>query len=268
MLESDPEKSRTPFKPFEFIAVLEPSTDPSMLGVPDGAGVVFANKVVGFGVGGTMEEVAVGTTPEACPIVLFTPPLKDDQVLVVEGVEELVVVEGYGRSARMTRILHATPPTEDSPWRKRTMLFMDALELDGFENSSTDPLPDLLPGHIDRELRKAYTAFSSASSTRPYAHVSTGLWGCGAFGGNDEVKTIIQWCAAAFAGVPLRFTYSDDRSRFVAKFRDFVDLARRDAWTAEEVLDALKSIPLDDGQNNRSPLAFVMRVLSGRRLQY
>ncbi|KIO31102.1 hypothetical protein M407DRAFT_241982 [Tulasnella calospora MUT 4182] len=263
MLASDPERSRTPFKTLEFIAVPEPSTDPAFLGVPDGAGVVFANKQVGFGTGGTMEEVAVGTTPEACPIVLVTRPLKDDQVLVLTGVESLVVVEGHGRSARMTRVHHTIPPTRDSLWRTRTMLFMDALELDGYDSSGT--LPDLLPGHVDRELQKAYTAFSSRSPT-PYAFVATGLWGCGAFGGNDEVKTMIQWCAAAFAGVELRFTYSDDRSSFVRRFRELADLAQRDAWAAEEVLEALKSIRPDDKEGNKSPLAFVMKVLSGRSL--
>ncbi|KAG8910580.1 hypothetical protein FRC00_007953 [Tulasnella sp. 408] len=265
MLASDPERSRTPFKTLEFIAVPEPSTDPAFLGVPDGAGVVFANKQVGFGAGGTMEEVAVGTTPEACPIVLVTRPLKDDEVLIVTGVESLVVVEGHGRSARLTSVHRAKAPTRDSMWRTRTMLFMDALELDGYDTISSGTLPDLLPGHVDRELQKAYTAFSSGSPT-PYAFVTTGLWGCGAFGGNDEVKTMIQWCAAAFAGVPLRFSYSDDRSSFVRRFREFVDLAMREAWAAEEVLEALKSIRPDDKENNQSPLAFVLRMLSGRRI--
>lgn len=264
MLASDSETSRTPFKPLEFVALPEPSTDPSLLGVPDGAGVVFANRQVGFGKSATMEEVAVGTTPEACPIVLVTPPLKDDEVLIVVGVESLVVVEGHGRTARMTRVNRAVPPTRDSPWRTRTMLFMDALELDGYDNTSLDPLPDLLPGHVDRELQKAYTAFSSGSPT-PYAHVATGLWGCGAFGGNDEVKTMIQWCAAAFAGVPLSFAYTGDRSAFVRRFREFADIAKREAWAAEEVIEALKSIRSDDKENNRAPLDFVMRVLAGRR---
>lgn len=265
MLASDSEASRTPFTPLEFIALPEPSTDPPLLGVPDGAGVVFANKQVGFGRGATMEEVAVGTTPEACPIVLVTPPLKDDEVLIVVGVEALVVVEGYGRTARMTRVNRTVPPTKESPWRTRTMLFMDALELDGYDSTSSDVLPDLLPGHVDRELQKAYTAFSSGSPT-PYAHVATGLWGCGAFGGNEEVKTMIQWCAAAFAGVPLSFAYTGDRSAFFRRFREFADVAKRDAWAAEEVIEALKSIRSDDKENNRAPLAFVMRVLSGRQL--
>jgi len=43
-------------------------------------------------------------------------------------------------------------------WRKRTVLFVVALELDLFDTSIM--IPDFLPGNIDREIRKAYSAFS------------------------------------------------------------------------------------------------------------
>lgn len=42
-------------------------------------------------------------------------------------------------------------------WRRRTVLFMDALELDSHDTSELTP--DLLPGNVDCELRKAYTVF-------------------------------------------------------------------------------------------------------------
>jgi poly(ADP-ribose) glycohydrolase len=89
------------------------------------------------------------------------------------------------------------------------MLFMDALELDSFETGAGLSVPDLLPGNVDRELTKAYTAFSSGQPVNPaagrYTEVVTGLWGCRAFGGNKEIKTVIQWCAASLADVPLAF---------------------------------------------------------------
>lgn len=44
-------------------------------------------------------------------------------------------------------------------WQERTVLFIDALELDFYDTSELTP--NLLPGNIDRELRRAYTAFSS-----------------------------------------------------------------------------------------------------------
>jgi poly(ADP-ribose) glycohydrolase len=38
--------------------------------------------------------------------------------------------------------------------------------------------------------------FASISSDE-YIGVSTGNWGCGAFGGNPEIKSMIQWIAAS-----------------------------------------------------------------------
>ena len=37
----------------------------------------FANKDIGFGPGGTQEEILFGMTPEACPAVLLCPTLQD-----------------------------------------------------------------------------------------------------------------------------------------------------------------------------------------------
>nr|KMM72052.1 hypothetical protein CPAG_08351 [Coccidioides posadasii RMSCC 3488] len=134
---------------------------PALLGIPDGACIVSANKNVGFGQSATQEEMHVGSTPESCPIVLLTPTLQDTQILVVQGAEAMTVVEGYGREARLLETsykdsLHGVHP---HTWQRRVMLFMDALEFDMYDSS--EGVPDLLPGHTDRELLKAYNAFSS-----------------------------------------------------------------------------------------------------------
>lgn len=49
---------------------------------------------------------------------------------------------------------------------------------------------------IDRELKKAIIAFK-LSRFMPYQIIATGNWGCGAFGGDPELKLIIQWLAAS-----------------------------------------------------------------------
>lgn len=70
----------------------------------------------------------------------------------------------------------------------------------------------------------------------------TGLWGCGAFGGNPEVKTIIQWCSASLAGVPLRFIYEPERDEFLRRMNDFVEKALRNAWSVEDVSSILRDL--------------------------
>lgn len=122
---------------------------------------------------------------------------------------------GYGRDARLGDVLQETVATSDGlGWNNRTMLFMDALELDTLTVEGDCPIPDISPSsRLSREMiLKAYNAFSSGT----YSHVVTGLWGCGTFGGNKYVKCIIQWCAAALAGVPeLRFVFSTpDQHKF------------------------------------------------------
>jgi poly(ADP-ribose) glycohydrolase len=185
-----------------------PGMVPSLLGLPSGACVISANKYIGFGRTGSQEEMHVGSTPEACPAVLITQPLVDGEVMIVRGAESMIEMEGYGRDARLRTVLEK----DAWDWTRRTMLFMDALELDSYETGPGLPVPDLLPGNVDRELTKAYAAFNSAlnlvgteSAVAVYTEVVTGLWGCRAFGGNKEIKTLIQWCAASVAGVPLVF---------------------------------------------------------------
>ncbi len=60
------------------------------------------------------------------------------------------------------------------------------------------------PCSLLRELLKAFVAFSptdlEAGSTPTAAArvgVATGAWGCGAFGGDMQLKAVIQWLAAS-----------------------------------------------------------------------
>lgn len=85
------------------------------------------------------------------------------------------------------------------------MLFMDALEMDLADDTrpnAIESIPDLIPSNLYWKLVKAYTAFNSHThgcSRGKYSHISTGHWGCDAFGGNKQVEAIIQWYAASLA---------------------------------------------------------------------
>jgi poly(ADP-ribose) glycohydrolase len=244
----------SPLCTLNIATVKEASTDPSFLGLPHGASVISANKSIGFGRTGTQEEVNVGSSPEACPAVLFTPILRDDQVLVVEGARAIVSVKGYGRQARLDSILESPA----SRWARRTMLFMDALELDFFDG--TIEVPDLLPGHLDRELKKAYIAFASRGSD-PYEEIVTGLWGCRSFCGDEQIKTLLQWCAASLAHVPLMtMVVSEDKTGFIEKLRRFSATACEHGFTVEKVYNVLKNIKPSDPEA-RSAFAVVERVI-------
>ncbi|KAK2734860.1 hypothetical protein FQN55_002505 [Onygenales sp. PD_40] len=243
--------------PLEITQLPTQSTDPSLLGLPNGASVISANKNVGFGQTGTQEEVNAGTTPECCPITLLAPTLRHDQVLIVRGVEAMVSLKGYGRDATLDQALSAdygdlSGDAHSSKWRRRTMLFMDALELDLFDPA--EGIADLMPGHVDREVLKAYNAFSSGIGSEPgdgdsYINVVTGLWGCGTFRGNSQIKTVLQWCAASMAGTSLRLVLSGDgQGAFGRDLANVVARAGRDSWTVRDVLGLIGALKPSDPQ--------------------
>lgn len=202
-----------------------------------GAAVVSANKDIGFGQSATQEELYVGNCPESCPAVLFTPTLQDDQVLVVRGARPMLRIFGQRR---------------DLVWEKLTaekrqggrMLFMDALELDEVEGSAV--LPDLKQENIMREIRKAYTAFSSWSDGESPT-VWTGLWGCGAFNGDPTTKVILMWMAASLAGKELRLLFDTSQKDFGVKFGRFVERVQL-AWTVKDLHNCLEAIPQGIGR--------------------
>ncbi|EHK18948.1 uncharacterized protein TRIVIDRAFT_4413, partial [Trichoderma virens Gv29-8] len=152
----------------------------------DGAVVVSANKDIGFGQTATQEELYMGNCPEACPAVLFTPTLRHDHILAIHGARPMLRILGQRRDIAWEEL---------GPGARQggRMLLMDALELD--EADECGILPDLKQANILREIRKAYTAFSSWTGGDAPT-VWTGLWGCGAFNGDPAVKVIIMWIAA------------------------------------------------------------------------
>lgn len=267
----------------------ESKTSPEFLGLENGACVIAANKSVGLGPSATQEELQVGSTPESYPASLLIQPLNDRQVLVCQGAEAMVSIRGYGTEAWVEEVLvpdyigpkqqTAADATSEntavspifSKWQRRTMLFMDALpfDFDDVGGGTKTILPDLLPGRLSRELVKAYNAFASRPLMRSvlpgppsdseqvptmnYATIATGLWGCGAFGGNSQIKSTLQWCAASLAEIPvLQFICSSEEQHlFAADFEYFADRLSRfnKAPSAGDVFDTLLELEREMASN-------------------
>ena len=61
-----------------------------------------------------------------------------------------------------------------------------------------DSVSQYLEIHVKREITKAYCGFSfDEGETKK---IVTGNWGCGAFGGNVQLKMLVQWIACTIAG--------------------------------------------------------------------
>ena len=161
------------------------------------AEVDFANKDIGFGVSGSQEEVFLAMSPETCITMLIAPPVCDNETLTIQGARRVGKYEGIGRKVRFVG-----PWTETRDWTNRFIIAMDALELD--LRNSEDQIMELYPETLCRELNKAYCGFSPLHG-KPFTLVSTGHWGCGAFGGHKYAKALIQLMAASEAKTKLVF---------------------------------------------------------------
>ncbi|RYC65437.1 hypothetical protein CHU98_g770 [Xylaria longipes] len=227
------DSSPVPLCPIEIMVVDKYQTCPAQLGLPSGAAVISANRYVGFGQSATQEEVQVGSSPEVCPAVLVTPSLEKNQVLVIRGAEAVLNITGQRREIKAA----AQEVGEPVNWRQRTMLFMDALELD--VESDENGLPDLAPQNLTRDLNKATIAFSSGS----YEVVYSPLWGCGAFRGDPFVKVMLLWCAASVAHTSLKIICNRESQEVAFSLNSLIAAAGKRLETAQDLIALLESIP-------------------------
>ncbi|GFR93048.1 poly(ADP-ribose) glycohydrolase [Elysia marginata] len=176
----------------------------------DGVGMLqadFANKFVGGGVLGhglVQEEIRFVICPEMILSRLFTPMLKDNEVLFMTGCERFNDYTGYSDSFEYAG--DYVDRTQRDAWgRKCTeVVAMDALHFRTSESQFEE-------SKIVRELNKAYCAFQGTEFTSNLPAVCTGNWGCGAFKGDKHLKALIQIMAATMAGRQVcYFTFGDE----------------------------------------------------------
>ncbi|XP_057337113.1 poly(ADP-ribose) glycohydrolase-like [Microplitis mediator] len=176
----------------------------------DGVGLLqvdFANKYVGGGVlhwGCVQEEIRFVICPELLVTMLVTEELDDTEALIITGVERYSNYVGYSYSFKWAGNFVDETPRDSSGRRKTTVVAIDALYF-----SQADE--QFHGRNIIRELNKAYVGFSSVGMPqRNLSAIATGNWGCGEFGGNPQLKVLIQLMAAAVSQRAIvYFTFGD-----------------------------------------------------------
>ncbi|XP_063384592.1 poly(ADP-ribose) glycohydrolase-like [Cydia fagiglandana] len=179
----------------------------------------FANKRLGGGVlrrGCVQEEIRFVICPELLVSMLFTETLLPHEAVMIIGCERYNNHSGYSRTFRFEGDYRDVTPSDSCRRRRVAVLAMDATPYRGDKY-----LQYTLPA-IDRELNKAWVGFSFYSKDQPsgvqYPGVATGNWGCGAYGGFPQLKTLIQLMACAEARRPMAYyTFNDEgiRDEFV-----------------------------------------------------
>lgn len=147
--------------------------------------------------------------PELIISMLFLPSMADNEAIEIVGAQRFSNYSGYAKSFRFCGP-HEDKKSVDSTGRRKTRIIaIDALCSPGKRQYRLDCLL--------RETNKAFCGFLDVSPSSPPNQIDeceakvgvvTGNWGCGAFGGDPEIKAIIQWLAASQARRPFILYYS------------------------------------------------------------
>lgn len=135
-----------------------------------------------------------------------------ESILIV-GAQQFSTYKGYGGSFTYTGPYEDTNPVDNRQRRSVSIVAIDAIP---FGYSGADG--QFKKQGILRELNKAYSGFTNKvtgdddTDAKTRTPVATGNWGCGAFGGNKSLKTLIQWMAASRAGRKVKYsTFKDTK---------------------------------------------------------
>jgi poly(ADP-ribose) glycohydrolase len=171
--------------------------------------VDFANKFVGGGVlghGCVQEEIRFIICPELIVSRLFTEALKPQEALLMYGAEQFNSYSGYAQNFEWAGDFVDQTPWDDYRRKKTSIVAIDALMF----RSKGDQYSETM---MTRELNKAYVGFRHELLAKAPA-VASGNWGCGAFGGEATLKSLIQLMVCCYCGRDLAyFTFGDDELR-------------------------------------------------------
>ena len=166
----------------------------------------FANAFLGGGVfhgGCVQEEIRFSVCPELCLGMLVSPRMRDDEAILLEGAARLAESSGYAGTLR-----HAGPRDTSDDRPDVGVLAVDALHFGRRGAQAQWQAQACL-----REMGKLRAGFGDDLGT-----FATGNWGCGAFGGDPRLKSLLQWLAASASGWGIRyFTFGDSRVESLAE---------------------------------------------------
>lgn len=185
--------------------------------------VDFANKYFGGGAltkGCVQEEIRFMISPELIAGMLFLPCMADNEAIEVVGAERFSKYKGYAVSFRFDGDFLDKRDIDIMGRRKTRIIAIDAL-VNPEERQYRHKF-------LLREINKAFCGFSDSCKSKQYQTllkdddfseslslnfedeigIVTGNWGCGAFGGDPEIKAILQWLAASQALRPFLVYYA------------------------------------------------------------
>jgi len=205
-------------------SLIEPVVHDLGQSIDDARGMLrvdFANRLVGgaaIAYGCVQEEIMFCVSPELIVSRVYCPAMKPDEAIVIIGAEQFSIATGYAGSLRYGGTFSDPTPRRDDGLLGSHIVAIDAID---FRHLAAERQYE--PDCILRELTKAWAGFSVSGTP---LEIATGNWGCGVFGGDALLKSILQWLAAGRAGKILHYFPFDHEQ----VHREFPVRAR--AWMA------------------------------------
>ncbi|KAH8409185.1 hypothetical protein KR009_010148, partial [Drosophila setifemur] len=202
----------------------------------EGAGLLqvdFANKFLGGGVlghGCVQEEIRFVICPELLVGKLFTECLRPTEALIMLGAERYSNYTGYASSFAWSGNFEDVTPRDSSRRRQTAIVAIDALHFVQADHQYREDM-------MERELNKAYIGFVHWMATPPPG-VATGNWGCGAFGGDPYLKTLLQLMVCAQLGRPLAY-YTFGNCQLRDDFHEIWQMFRIEGISVQQVWNIL-----------------------------
>ena len=173
--------------------IIEPTT--RIEDLPNSAFIDFANMYIGGGSlssAAVQEEILFAIFPEACVSMGLMDKMTETQAVSIENVLRVYNYKGYSSSFAVTDpVVMYFQVSICIPYRKSSNLQIIGID------ALCDSFFQYTHEGILREVNKAYSGFKLCKEE--LENIASGKWGCGVFGGNPYLKSIIQWVSASIA---------------------------------------------------------------------
>ena len=204
--------------------------------------VDFANKYIGGGTlsgGCVQEEILFAVEPEAIVSIFFMEKMENNDAIRIDNLIQYSKYSGYAASFK-----YEESEINDKELIKYNIIAIDAVCAYSGGVNKDDVLRDFIKAYAGFNLIN----FNDKDVSKLEKTIATGNWGCGAFGGDYELKFIQQLLAATYAGVDKLYYYTFGRKEMdnvVANLEKLKSLNARDLYERMIEADLLKGKVLD-----------------------
>jgi len=199
----------------------------------------FANMYIGGGTltgGCVQEEILFVIKPECLVSMLLCSRMESDEAIIITGCERFSTYSGYGQSFKFSGNYNDPTPFDNTfNCLKTHIIAIDAIDSPMKQFNNTYKLRD-----INKEYAGLFGAQSEESGDDRKVFV-TGNWGCGAFGGDLQLKAVEQIIATTEANFDLIYT-TFGKEQFKVDLEQFVSFLKEKNITVKMLYEALFQI--------------------------